>query len=78
MNRMDILEAMYEVIKNSTEWGIDCKDGCYGQYVDGVVAMTDAMLEKEKIREDRLMESARKYINNHDDLTNALQNRIDC
>ena len=48
MNRMDILEAMYEVIKNSTELGIDCKDGCYGQYVDGVIAMTDAMLEKDE------------------------------
>lgn len=48
MNRMDILEAMYEVIKNSTECGIDCKDGCYGQYVDGVIAMTDAMLEKDE------------------------------
>ena len=58
MNRSDILEAMYEVIKDSTEWGVSCKDGSYGEYVDGVVAMTEAMLSKceiaEPIKEDSM------------------------
>lgn len=49
MNKSMILEAMYEVIKDSTEWGVGCEDGSYGEYVDGVVAMTEAMLEKVNI-----------------------------
>lgn len=44
MNRSTILEAMYEVIKCSIDWGTGEKD--YGMFVDGVVAMTDEMLEK--------------------------------
>ena len=37
-----------KLLKILQNGGIDCKDGCYGQYVDGVVAMTDAMLEKDE------------------------------
>lgn len=48
MNKLTILEAMYEVIKDSTEWGVSEKE--YGMFVDGVVAMTETMLEKEKER----------------------------
>ena len=59
MNRIDILEAMYEVIKDSTEWGISCEDGSYGQFIDGVMAMTEAMLSKceivEPIKEDSML-----------------------
>lgn len=49
MNRSMILEAMYEVIKDSTEWGVGCEDSSYGEYIDGVVAMTEAMLNKNEI-----------------------------
>lgn len=44
MNRMDILESMYEVIKDSLDWGLDTKE--YGYFVDGVVAMTEVMLKR--------------------------------
>ena len=47
MSRGMILEAMYEVIKDSTEWGVGEKD--YGMFVDGIVAMTEAMLEKNEL-----------------------------
>jgi len=47
MSRSMILEAMYEVIKESTDWGVTEKD--YGMFVDGVVAMTDAMLAKNEL-----------------------------
>lgn len=57
MNRMDVLEAMYEVVKDSTEWGVSENE--YGMFVDGVVAMTDAMLEKEKERHKRMIEEFR-------------------
>lgn len=49
MSRSMILEAMYEVIKDSTEWGVGCEDGSYGNYVDGVMAMTEAMLDKNEL-----------------------------
>ena len=46
MNKSMILEAMYEVIKESTEWGLGEKD--YGQFVDGVVSAVEKLLEKEE------------------------------
>lgn len=53
MNKSMILEAMYEVIRESTEWGLGEKD--YGQFVDGVVAVVEKMLEKnELIYKERL------------------------
>lgn len=61
MNRSDILEAMYEVIKDSTEWGVSCEDGSYGEYVDGVVAMTEALLNKHKIKEVCMLEKLENF-----------------
>lgn len=49
-----ILESMYEVIKDSTEWGVSEKE--YGMFVDGVVAMTDKMLEKANAKKKTLAE----------------------
>ena len=49
MNRTDILEAMYEVIKDSTEWGVSEEQ--YGMFADGVVAMTDAVLSRYEMVE---------------------------
>ena len=54
MNRFTVLEAMYEVIKDSTEWSFDSEDKVYGNYIDGVIAMTETMLEKGK-EEQRIM-----------------------
>ena len=41
-----VLEIAFETIKNSTEWGIDCEDKSYGHYVDGVIRMTDNLLDE--------------------------------
>lgn len=45
MNREDIVNAFYETIKDSTEWGISCDDRTYAYFVDGVVAMTEKMID---------------------------------
>lgn len=55
MNRIDILESMYEVIKDSLEWGLDTKE--YGYFVDGVVAMVEEIereLEKSEMKNEGL------------------------
>lgn len=65
MNRSTILEAMYEVIKESTEWGLGEKD--YGQFVDGVVAMTEKILElsyeEYKHRIEGMQDSIDRHLN---------------
>lgn len=43
MNRIDILESMYEIIQDSLNWGLDTKE--YGYFVNGVTAMTETMLK---------------------------------
>lgn len=48
MNKMDILESMYEIIYESMDWGVECKDNSYGEFISGVIYMTDKLLEKEK------------------------------
>lgn len=56
MNRNTILECMYEVIRELIEWGFDSEDKKYSQFVDGVVTMTDAMLEREKEMHKKMIE----------------------
>lgn len=49
MDKIDknrILEIAFETIKDSTEWGIESENKLYGYYVDGVVAMTDRLLDE--------------------------------
>lgn len=46
MNKDTILECMYKVIKDSLEWGVESRNGSYGYFVDGVVAVAEALLEK--------------------------------
>lgn len=53
MNKNTILECMYKVIKDSLEWGITEKE--YGMFVDGVVAMTEKLIEDTRL-EDRVKE----------------------
>lgn len=48
MDRNTILEAMYKVIKNSLEWGVDCRSNSYGYFVDGVIAATESLLKEEE------------------------------
>lgn len=59
MNRNTILECMYEVIRESIEWGFDSEDKKYSQFVDGVMTMTDAMLEREKEMHKKMIEGLR-------------------
>lgn len=48
MDKNQIIEAAFETIKESTEWGIEDKSDRYGHFVDGVVIMTDNLLNKMK------------------------------
>lgn len=46
MDKDRILEIVFETIKESTEWGIECEDKSYGHYVDGVVTMANNILNE--------------------------------
>lgn len=48
MDKNQIIEAAFETIKESTEWGIEDKSDRYGYFVDGVVTMTDNLFNKMK------------------------------
>lgn len=48
MDKNQIIEAAFETIKESIEWGIEDKSDRYGHFVDGVVTMTDNLLNKMK------------------------------
>ena len=48
MDKNQIIEAAFETIKESTKWGIEDKSDRYGHFVDGVVTMTDNILNKMK------------------------------
>lgn len=50
MNKCDILECMYKTIKDSLEWGFG--EDNYTYFLDGIVTMTEATLEKLKESED--------------------------
>lgn len=46
MDKNQIYKTAFETIKESTEWGIDKKGKTYGHWVDGVITMADALLNK--------------------------------
>ena len=46
INKGMILETMREAIKESLEWGTACGDNSFGYFVDGIIAVTDILLEK--------------------------------
>ena len=48
MDKNQIIETAFETIKESTEWGLEDKSDRYGHWVDGVVTMTDNLLDKLK------------------------------
>lgn len=41
-----IIKTAYETIKDNIDWGIDCKDGAFGFFIDGIIATTDKLIEK--------------------------------
>lgn len=46
MKRSLVLEAAYEAVSDSLEWGIDCKDGSHSYHIDGICAVVDILLKK--------------------------------
>lgn len=46
INKNEIIEAAFNVIKSSLEWGCDCAGVDYAYYIDGVVAMAEEMICK--------------------------------
>jgi len=58
IDKNQIMEATFEIIKESTEWGINEESKIYGHWVDGVVTVVDNLLGKIK------EESGRKPVGN--------------
>lgn len=46
MDKNKVLEIAFKTIKDSTDWGIECEDKTYGYWIDGVVAMTESVLDE--------------------------------
>lgn len=47
IDKNKVYEATYETIKENLEWGLGEKD--YSYFVDGVIAMTETLLNKFQI-----------------------------
>lgn len=45
MNKNEIIETAFEVIKTSTEWGTSEDSRAYGCWVDGVVTIVDRLIK---------------------------------
>ena len=45
LKKLWIFEAAFETIKDSMEWGSTCEDNSHTMFVDGIVAMTDTLLD---------------------------------
>lgn len=46
MNKKTIYEEFFNVIKESSECGVDADSSKYGYYIDGVASMAQALLDK--------------------------------
>ena len=46
MNRNTVIEIAYKTIKDNVEWGAECENKTFGYFIEGIVSMTDALLEK--------------------------------
>ena len=45
MNRHEVIEIAYETIKDNLEWASGSEDKTLGYFMDGVVSMTDRLLD---------------------------------
>lgn len=45
-NKLTILEAMYKVIAQSAEWCYSSDNNKYSHFIEGVVSMTEVLLEE--------------------------------
>lgn len=46
MNKTMILETAFETINESLEWGFECEKNEYENYINGVVDITNKLLDK--------------------------------
>lgn len=47
MDKHQIIETAFEIIKDSTEWGTECKDNKgYGYWIGGVITVVEELLMK--------------------------------
>ena len=46
MDKNMIYKVVFEEIKDSTEWGCTCKDDTYSWYIDGVISLTNRIIEE--------------------------------
>lgn len=46
MDKDKIFEIFFKTIQESTEWGLGCDGKNYGHWIDGVVAMTESLLDE--------------------------------
>lgn len=46
MDKDKIFEIFFKTIQESTEWGLGCDDKNYGHWIDGVIAITENLLEE--------------------------------
>ncbi len=59
MDKNQIYETAFETIKESTEWGLEDESKTYGHQIDGVVAMTDNLIDK--LKEEKNGRPVEKY-----------------
>lgn len=67
MDKTLVLEAMYETISDSLEWGLDCKDCSHSYHVDGIVAVIERILDKLETKEEENMDKLSKLANEFSD-----------
>ncbi len=70
MTRCAILECMYNVIKDSLEWGIESRNNSYGYFVDGVIAVTEELLKE--VDKPTLAEALKEYSNSSYDIADRV------
>lgn len=57
MDREKLLETFYEVVHESVEWyAEDGKNNTYTSFINGVLSMTDKLLEKVEINNSSTIE----------------------
>lgn len=46
MDKNRIMEITLETIKESTEWGLECEDKTYGNWIDGVITVVSKLIDE--------------------------------
>ncbi len=46
MNKDQIIEAAFNTIKSSTEWGMEEDGKIYGYWINGIISVVEDLLEK--------------------------------